>query len=86
MFYAYFVMLTKKVDEVKVSYEIYVKSKNTDKVSKVRKTKMFYRYKHHQGRQIDYIDDIEKKIYKILDDYKLSQDWDYYKAIPINED
>lgn len=86
MFYAYFVMKAKEVDSVKVSYEIYVKSKNTDKVSRVRKTKMFYRYKHHQGKQIDYIDDIEKKIYKILDDYKLSQDWDYYKPIPINED
>jgi hypothetical protein len=48
MFYAYFIMMAKEVDEVEVSYEIYVKSKNTDKVSRVRKTKWFYRYKHSQ--------------------------------------
>lgn len=86
MFYAYFIMIQKNVDQVKVSYEIYVKSKWTDKVSKVRKSKIFYKYSHKQWKQIDYIDEIEAKIFKILDDYKLSQDWDYYEPIPINED
>ena len=47
---------------------------------------MFYKNKHTAWRQIDYIDRIEEKIFKILDDYKISKDWDYYKAIPINED
>lgn len=86
MFYAYFIMMAKEVDEVEVSYEIYVKSKNTDKVSRVRKTKWFYRYKHSQWKQIDYIDRIEEKVYHILDEYKTSQDWEYYEAKPINED
>lgn len=84
--YAYIIMKEKGLEKIKVSYQIYVKWKDNTKVSKARKTKLFYMKKAWIINQIDYIDDIENKVLSMIEYYRLSRELDYYPPSPTNED
>ncbi len=86
MIYAYMVMKKMQLDKLKVSYQIYVKWKDNTKAKAVRKTKVLYMNTCWLLNQIDYIDDIETKVFKIIDDYKWSKERDLYRPKPVNED
>jgi hypothetical protein len=47
---------------------------------------VLYKNKCWLINQIDYIDDIEKKVFDIIDNYKLSKEMDMYRPKPLNED
>jgi hypothetical protein len=86
MIYAYMIMQKMGIDKLKVSYQIYIKWKDNTKATVARKTKVLYKNKCWLINQIDYIDDIEKKVFNIIDNYKLSKEMDMYRPKPLNED
>lgn len=86
MIYAYMIMQKMGIDKLKVSYQIYIKGKDNTKATVARKTKVLYKNKCWLINQIDYIDDIEKKVFNIIDNYKLSKEMDMYWPKPLNED
>lgn len=86
MIYAYIIMKKLNIDKLKVSYQIYIKWKGNTKATVERKSKVLYKNKCWLLNQIDYIDDIEKKVFDIIDNYKSSKDLWFYRPKPINED
>lgn len=78
LIYAYFVMVQFNVDRIKFSYEIYVKGKDNGKVTVVRKTKILYRYKHNEINQEDYIDNVEEKVTRLVRNYRLAKESDFF--------
>lgn len=77
--YTYFVMVQHKIESMLFSYEIYVKSKSTSKITVYRKTKMMYMKKHNQVNQVEYIDDIENKVKKVLENYRMAKETEFFQ-------
>jgi len=86
MLYWYMIMKKFNIEKIKVTYQIYVKWKDNIKATAERKSKILYLKKAWIINQIDYIDDIESKVFTIIDNYKLSSEMDYWRPSPKNED
>ncbi|HPC34137.1 MAG TPA: PD-(D/E)XK nuclease family protein [Candidatus Absconditabacterales bacterium] len=86
MLYGYMIMKKFNIEKIKVTYQIYVKGKDNIKATAERKSKILYLKKAGIINQIDYIDDIESKVFTIIDNYKLSSEMDYWRPSPKNED
>ena len=74
LIYSYFVMKKFWLDSIKFSYCIYVKWKWTSKVTVYRKTKQMYIWKNNGVMQAEYIDNIEHKVHKIINEFRLSKE------------
>lgn len=86
LIYSYFVMKQFGVDKIKFSYEIYVKGKDNGKVTVVRKTKMLYKDKINMVGQSDYIDNVEEKVTRLVRNFRLAKESEFFVPNRYTED
>jgi len=77
--YAYIIMKQFNLEKIKVTYQVYVKWKGNTKVSVERITKMFYMWKAWLLNTAEYIDEIAKRVEKLVDNFRMSKESGFFQ-------
>lgn len=86
MNYAYMVMIKLWLSKIMVSYELYVKGKNNDKVKKVRMSKMFYLHRKDDDFKGSYMENIEDLVFKLAKNYVAAKKSGFYLPKAYNDE